>query len=84
MDQEDPGKGHLDGDGAQRGQPVGLEEAEEVPEGEQEEDAGDGEDEGPGEVNSPSALTTITVASCSVLHAGLQPVSLMYCLCCVW
>ena len=71
MDQEDPGKGHLDDEGAQKGQPVGVDEAEEVPEGEQEKDAGDGEDEGPGEVNSPSALAAITVASCAVLLAGL-------------
>ncbi len=37
-----------------RQQPAGHDEAEEVPEGEEEEDAGDGEDEGPGEVSLTS------------------------------
>ena len=50
MDQEDPGSGHRDDEPAQKGQQVGEDEAEEVPEGEEEEDVGDGVDEGPGEV----------------------------------
>ena len=42
--QEDSEKGHLDDDWAQRGQPVGRDEAEAVLKGTELEDAGDGED----------------------------------------